>query len=225
MGKYDFSNLKKMQKYRAVQYRLPPKDEMDYINSEWMSWYDRIRSGEQSEVDSVAKHIITQDDIDWYGEDISKSHDLTNNMLASMIVSLWARIDYLLKKICKLYRPSNNVVFKGKDLKNYRDEILKITDEDIDLYNIDNFNVINFIRILNNLYKHSDSIYHSSAKTHDLIEPDLANKYGLDNMVSDNKVIKGRIDFHSLKIDIIIIEAGCFLDEVHNKVHNKVGSQ
>lgn len=89
---------------RLMEHHLPDQD--NYYNSIWDDWEVRIKKGHKVEekwINKRSKELADSgyDPGDILGEDYAKTWDLTNNMYAALIVSIWAEMENTLKSIVR----------------------------------------------------------------------------------------------------------------------------
>lgn len=100
-------------------------DENDYFDSIWDIFEKYIKEGNKKEEEVISKYIkkcqSKGDDnlIEYAGEDFDKLNDVSHIMYASLIVSIWSKIEYLLKRCLKvsfiIQRRKTKVLEKTQD--------------------------------------------------------------------------------------------------------------
>lgn len=99
---------------RLIEFKFP--DSNSYYESQWGQWSARIDKGHMDDESSVDEFIKSESNIRKYGDDIgeiageelAKAEELTNNMYAALIVSLWSQIESYLKGAVRVVSIAKN---------------------------------------------------------------------------------------------------------------------
>jgi hypothetical protein len=201
--------------------------ESSYENSAWWHWAQRIKEGqvkEQEELDNFyskrqAECSGSDDEQywleNWAVDDYAQTRQVTGTMYAGLIVSMWAKIEYMLKQILstclcdpeKEERPkvSANIKAIKKDIKDKTG---------INLLDCEKSETVNAIRILNNCFKHTDGRYRSNNKKPlETIKKYLIQRW---NIVGNHE----EIDYSKLPIKELVVACGAFGLDLLGKVKN-----
>lgn len=191
----------------------------DYFGSRWYDWEKRIKDGHNAEENRInklhEKELKRSSSVDPYiadvlGEECSNNLELTNNMYAALIVSIWSEIEHFLKDIVRACYVSRN---EQKNVPDRIEKIIKTIEEEtgIQIYKCDCYTIINAARILNNSFKHSNGRYkHEPSKTYKQIEKSLLKKW---------EIKEGqKINYTKLPIQDIVLACNGFCTDLQNKI-------
>mgnify|MGYP006910068821 CR=1 FL=1 len=199
---------------------LPGQD--DYLGSIYFSWINIIKQGEKKELDvlnSLAKSINNSANnstlLDDLGEDYYRIKGLSKEMYATVIVSIWSKVEYYHGLIASCLGIGKNV-YKINDFSKKMEKIgINIT-----LFN--KYNEINAVRILNNRIKHENGLYKNGAnkvnnKKEDVIEPAVFNNWQAAFEPKDTVGKTYKIDCSKLNIEQILSDCNNYLKDLFDK--------
>ncbi|MFA5422945.1 MAG: hypothetical protein WC374_03730 [Phycisphaerae bacterium] len=186
---------------RIILHDMLPVSKSNFFDSEWHEWLGRINDGLKSK--KQRRHNIPEDaprDVaELLDEECLQAEDVSNNMYAALIVSLWAKIEHFLRKLCRystcfgLSPIDRNVNFVKFVMAHFKNNL------GIDIVSIENYDYANLLRILNNAFKHNNGFYHPDRNP---ISEKLAKRF----KISENSPIK----YIDLPIEELILKAGSF---------------
>lgn len=198
-----------------IFHNMLPVLEDDFYGSEWREWLDRINTGFELEKKRLEK--LTDGARDEYAEvlaeDYWQAEQISSNMYAALIVSVWAKTEHFFQNLCRYCKcfglPS---IDKNANIISYA----KYFDDNlgIDLQSIKNSQETNFLRVLSNAFKHNDGWYHPDGYP---IDKTLAAKYE----ISEDRPVK----YIVLPIKELILNAGAFCQELLNKTETELKQQ
>ncbi len=195
----------------------------DYFGSRWYVWEQRIKSGHDAEEDTLKKQYekalksVSPDDpyfTDFIAEEYINTRELTNNMYAALIVSIWSEMEYFLKSLvrtCYTARGEHKPLpFRIEDIKRAIEK-----ETGIQIGKCKGYITVDAIRILNNSYKHSNGYYRPEAdKLHTQISKSLQKKW---------KIEEGHnIEYSTLPTEKIVLSFTAFCTNVLKKVESKL---
>lgn len=193
-----------------LSHNMLPVSEDEFYGFEWHEWLDRINAGFELEKKRIKKlaNGANQQYIETLGEDYYQAEEISNNMYAALIVSVWAKVEnflWTLYRYCKYYGLPSIGKKKAKinigDYAKYFDDNLGIV-----LQSIKNGKEANFLRIASNAFKHSNGLYHPDGYP---VAKMLATKW---------KISKGHpIKYITLPIKELILGAGAFCATLYKK--------
>lgn len=194
-----------------------------YGDSIWAWWECRIQDGlarEKTTFDEMVEKYKGNGEFD---EDraiatLLQSDDVTNSMYAAMTVSVWAKMEHLLKTleaVCKaalnLKKNKPNKFDMKKFVKFFQNEM------NINLEELNNFAGINAIRILSNSFKHANGYYELNEKSHERIDEKLLILWHItepEQKINDDI----KIDFTKLPIQELTRCCNCFCNELISRI-------
>lgn len=195
----------------------------DYFGSRWYDWEKRIKDGHDTEENKIEKQYekalknISSDDpyfADFIGEEYINTRELTNNMYAALIVSIWSEMESFLKSLvlaCYTARGEHKKLpYKIEGIKK---EIK--TETGIQIDKCKGYITVDAIRILNNSYKHSSGYYRPEAdKPYSQIKKSLLRKWKIKE---DRKIAYSKVP-----IENIVLSFTAFCTDVMKKVESKL---
>lgn len=206
-----------IQMYFYFNRSLLPYNETSYRGSIWemhQNCIDEIyekksdsikaRYDEYMNLPSLGEHDIPTHIIDDYDTLI----DIKNNSFAGLVVSLWSNIEYFLSSIPLITKKKR---FKNNKIQNIIDFYKKTYS--ISLDEIEYYNDADFVRELNNAYKHNNSEFKKNVYT---AKKELIRLYFSE---SNERVIPKsplnrnpsiRINFSNINLKDLIISCGKF---------------
>jgi hypothetical protein len=132
----------------------------DYLGSRWYDWEQRIKKGHEKEIEWIEKQSQSWTNTDYdfgdvFGEDYVRACDLTNNMYAALVVSIWSEMESFLKA---LVRMGYSILKEQKEPPTRFDRLKNVFENklDIKLEKCKFYSTIDAIRLLNNYFKHDD---------------------------------------------------------------------
>lgn len=187
-----------------------------FHESMWASWLSKIRDGEKADDAYLAKR---QAEFDEYLKSTEgQSHDLdpgeiladeayeafnvSNNIYAALIVSIWTKCEKSLKSFSSLCAEQLEIDipdFKFDNQKKFYKKQLKITFSILPKYA-----EINAIRLLNNIYKHADG--HCNEAKFNQITKNIASVWNVEK--------KKQINYSTLPIEDIVCSCNEFLTKL-----------
>lgn len=195
----------------------------DYFGSRWYDWEQRIKAGHDVEEDTLKKQYekalksVSPDDpyfVEFIAEDFINTRELTNNMYAALIVSIWSEMESFFKSLVRAcYTARGERKKLPYDIKAISEEIERTTG--IQIGKCKGHKVVDAIRILNNSYKHSNGYYRPEAdKPHTQISKSLLNKW---------KIEEGcKIEYSKLPIEKIYLSFNAFCADMLKKFETKL---
>ena len=187
----------------------------DYFDSRWYAWEQRIKDGHDAEEKLIIKNCeklktqsLPDSDINnELPEEHIKTGDITNNMYAALIVSIWSQMEYFLRYLARTCDKSNNT---PRDLGDIIKSITKETDILID--KCDCYTTVDAVRNLNNYFKHNNGRYKPKTDNpnYTQIEKSLLEKW----MIEENR----NIDYSKLPIKEIVLACNAFCTDLLKKV-------
>lgn len=176
------------------------------IGGFFYEWKSRIVESHTRESANLTKRYadssgtFREEDQEYLSEDYYEIERLTASLFATLIVAMWARLEFLLTVLGECAEAASNPAAASKQRHLYKfHEILASIQRStgVDVTQIQHFDVVNAIRIMNNSYKHSDGTYDPNPKyVMDKIDPKLLIKW---DMLDD----RNRILFEKLPYDEI----------------------
>ena len=192
-----------------IKDNMLPLSAVDFFDSEWNEWLDRIDSGFESEKNRLEDLAEGADDeyAEYLAEDYWAAEDISGKMYAALIVSVWSRIELFLNELCRYCRHCGlpaidekpNIVSFAKYFEN---------NLGISLQEIQNSNHANMLRVLSNSFKHNDGYYFPDSFP---IDQELAVKY---NILEYQPHQSCQIQYVNLPIKDMIISAGHFCNKL-----------
>jgi len=191
-----------------IAHIMLPCSESDFYDSEWREWLERIRAGFESEKRRLEK--VADGASDEYAEaladDYWQAKQITSNMRAALIVSVWARVERFLRILCRYCQIFGLPPLEDKPkiyhfAQYFRDHVK------IDLRSITNYQTANAIRVLSNAFKHTDDRY-------------VPDKFPLDETFAKEHGISeasGEIKYIKLPIEEMTLRAGEFCRELFSQ--------
>lgn len=195
----------------------------DYFGSRWYDWEKRIKDGHDTEENRIKKQYekalrnIPADDpyfSDFIAEEYINTREITNNMYAALIVSIWSEMESFLKSLVRACYTA-----RGEQKKlPYKTEVIKKEIERETGIHIDKckgYITVDAIRILNNSFKHSSGYYRPEAdKPHSQINKSLLKKWRIE---------EGReIEYSKLPMEKIVLSFCAFCTDLMKKVESKL---
>lgn len=207
-------NKKKTKRITAIwksiiSHEMLPFSENDFYDSEWYEWLSRINAGFESEkihLENLAEGA-SEEYAESLAEDYWQAEEISGNMYAALIVSVWARIENFIFHISSYCKCSGLPSIKEKpNIKCYADYFNE--NLGIDLQSVNNIHEANALRVLSNSFKHNDSYYMPDSFP---IDEELAKKYGILEYRPHESC---RIKYVGLPIKEMIIAAGIFCKDI-----------
>ena len=178
----------------------------------WYDWEKRIKDGHQTEKEKIRK-LYEDAPPDVIGEEYSITCELTNNMYAALIVSIWSEMEHFLKLIVRACIARNEQKKRPYRFDQIEKEIEKETG--LQLEKCDGYPIVNAVRNLNNAFKHSNGRYKSKPNRPDTqIENSLLVKWEIEEGQS--------IDYSKLPVQEIISACNEFCNDLLGKVETKL---
>lgn len=195
----------------------------DYYDSHWHDWEERIKDGHDAEEKRIKilceqrEKQSSQDGYpdDYLAEEYIKICEITNNMYAALIVSIWSAMEHFLKRL--LPRPLKKK-FEKKFMEFIREEL------NISVDQCKEYSTINAIRLLNNLFKHEDGYCDPTKKAYKEIKKSKLAKRSLpDRRKRDTRWVgqKIEIDYSKLSISGLVEACNFFCSDLMRKVEKK----
>jgi len=204
-----------------------------YSNSLWATWVSRIRAGHDKEEELAAENVkrwdseLTAEQKQWMPDDLFADEfwgieQVTNNMYAALIVSLWACVEGSLKdllSVCKGTKDSNKLCpVHSSGVKTITQGFKK--ELNIKLEEQLSYPVVNAVRILCNSFKHSEGFYEpKGSDSHSQINPDLLTKW---KCISDRFKDRKAIDYDRLPIQELVFTCGTFFEGLLEQIKKKL---
>lgn len=191
----------------------------DYLGSIYCSWINILKNGETKELDTLnsrAKSINDSADnsllLDDIGDDYYRIKGLSKEMYATVIVSIWSRVEYYHGLVAACLGMGKNA-YKIKSFSG------KMKNMGIDITLCNNYNEINAVRILNNCIKHNNGLYLplQSKDPNDQIEFKVFNKWqaAFECKGAVGKTYK--IDCSKLNIEQILSDCKNYVEDLFDK--------
>jgi hypothetical protein len=198
-----------------------------FHESMWASWLSKIRDGvkaddvylakRQAEFDEYLKNTEAQrhdlDPGEILADEAYEALNVSNNIYAALIVSIWTKCEKYFKSISSLCAEQLKVDipdFKFGDQKKFYKKQLKIAFSILPKYAD-----INVIRLLNNIYKHADG-YCNEVKFNQITK-NIATAWNIEK--------KKQIDYSALPIEGIVCSCNEFftklLEEAQKETTNR----
>lgn len=152
-----------------------------YHDSIWADWELRIKQGHQVEFERYERLQEKWENEgpanlpdDWLVDDVYQSVQLTNNMYAAIVVSIWAKMEQQLKGLTRVclrgLGSTKRVPYKFPELRKLYQKKLNI-----DFRTRTGYAAVDAVRILNNVFKHQDGRCKPSDE--EAISPDLRQQW------------------------------------------------
>jgi len=197
---------------KVISHDMLPINELDFYDSEWNEWLNRINAGFKAEENRLKELVdgATEEYAEVLAEDYWLAKNISGNMYAALIVSVWAKIERFLRSLCRyctcfgvqaIDNNPNIVAFS-----NYFDQTLGIN-----LQTIKHCQSANALRVLSNAFKHNDCHYKPDSFP---IDKSLAEEYGIAKCQSHTSC---RIEYINLPVKEMILAAGSFCKELLEK--------
>jgi hypothetical protein len=211
----------------------------NYDHSIWSTMESRITEGHKREEQLSAadikkieeqltptdKELMSEDDmLDMFADSICfPTEKVSNIMYASLIVSLWARVENNLKRLLWLCKKANN---PDEKVSLQRCHIIRIIKEgflkevNIKLEEQPNYSIVNAVRILCNCFKHSEGFYiPEGCELYEQIESDLLTKWQcISNHFKESKAI----EYDKLPIQELVFACKDFIDGLFGQIEEKL---
>ncbi len=210
-----------------LDHKLNPTNNYDFTDSSWYDWLHRIQDGESAEIRSRIPTDFEEDLVDIYAEDFENAKQLSWYMYGSLIVARWSQLEKFFKQIQQLisFYKGNKNHFEKWNFKKFKDFITKNIPEELNfLENIDHYHTVNFIRILNNVFKHNKGVYteHPNNEENN-IPPNLALEYNVNvsDIMEDSEkknFNKYKISYEEINYKKLIIHSSIFCKKLSEKV-------
>lgn len=191
--------------------------ENEFYDSQWATWITRIKEGQSKEEESIKRLMsgFSGDDAgEWFADDYYHSVSVTDNMYATLIVSIWSKMESYFKRLSRF---SYSELGRTGDPPYKIDKIKAffLNNLNIDLGTIKKFKTINAIRILNNSFKHENGKYKPRLNyTLDHIDSTLLHQWNLE----EGK----RIEYSNLPIQDLVIACNTFTTELFKRVETEL---
>lgn len=201
----------------------------DYFESPWSDWEQRIKEGHQKEMDWIEKQSQNWTGTDYefgeiFGEDYVRSRDLTNNMYAALVVSIWSEMENFLKT---LIRMSYSVLGEQKTPPARIDQIKNDFENKlgVKLEKCKSYSTVDAIRLLNNLFKHDSGYCDPESEEYKKIKKSSTAKQAIpDKRKHDTRWRAGKIEvkYSALPLQDIILACNGFCTDLLGKVEIKL---
>lgn len=211
--------------------KFPDKD--GYPDSLWAMWESRIRKGHENEEALISKAAkrwesrLTEEQRelmpdDMFTDDFERTSNLTNNMYAALIVTLWSCVEGYFKDllgVCKRKRRSRKTVrYRPHNISLIKEGFEKEINVKLDKQQ--NYEVLNAVRVLCNSFKHSEGFYlPKDEKPDTYIDSALLTKW---KCISNRFVELDEIDYTQLPIQELVITCGAFCQRLLSETERKL---
>lgn len=138
-----------------------PSDDMQYYDSFFYHWIDRIHKGQKEEQKRISKMVDGLDDeiAEFYAEDYFKATEVSGLMFAALTVAMWSNIEVFMGSLIRICEEAGNPSFEGNHHKIY--DVAKYYKDnlDINLQDLQCSEVANALRVISNSFKHNNGRY------------------------------------------------------------------
>jgi hypothetical protein len=196
-----------------------------YRSSVWAKWVERIEKSEQQEsryLKEEHERISSSRQIDncpfdpgdWLAEASWLSGELSENMYAALVVSVWSTAEGLFKKTvaeCQhALQISGKVPYRFDEIRTVFKKQLSI-----ELKDLPDYKTVDAIRNLNNCYKHTAG-YYKPKKLHEKIDQGLIQKW---HFLDQDEIEEGRrIHYDGLPIEEMVAACHTFFNALFDAV-------
>ena len=205
--------------------RRPFPAQEDYYDSHWHDWEGRIKDGHNAEEKRIKilceKWRKRSSPDDYLDDDLASEYirtcDLTNNMYAALIVSIWSEMERFLKRLIPPCSSQKNFDF-------FQFKKLIKRELSISVDRCKEHSTINAIRHLNNLFKHEHGYCDPQKGPYKEIEKSKLAKRSLpDRRKRGTRFVaqKIEIDYSKLSISGLIEACNSFCSDLILKVEKK----
>lgn len=177
-----------------------------FFGTSWHFWLDKIEDAYREDQKRLSERNLDDYPEDFFADEVHEMDTLRTNMRGALIVSIWAKCEFMLKQLTSLCQ--HEIAYK-KEVRFDFDSQSKFYKEQlgIELVSIAHYATLNALQNLNNSFKHSDGLYIPNEKKSWTIIPEpIASEWGI--------VLKERIPYANIPIQKILSECNEFFSEL-----------